>query len=314
MPKSGGDSMARAQARLTPAGTTNMSRRRGRQLSKSERRDVRWALEQAPAGNVRAMDVHGVYVVYNHHSHKIETKSQPVEQRGSGEDVDMRNVQPRRRKRRESEARLRKKDERWHAKMRKRQLLEVLPIVGAWARQQQLREVRDAAAVATARQRRLVDEKLGLERELAAAHEERRRLEARARAEEIARARAEDRVEEAWAQVARWKRRAERRDSEQAEMQQPARMDDERAPKRATSPASSTSSGVREPGTPPAKRGHHPREDVRAGQRRLLEEASEALAAKGSGRGKGKGGGASRGGRSDWEDGGRGGAQPPPRP
>ena len=46
--------------------TTSMSRRRGRQLSKSERRDVRWALEQAPNGNVRAVDVHGVYVVFNH--------------------------------------------------------------------------------------------------------------------------------------------------------------------------------------------------------------------------------------------------------
>ena len=46
----------------------------------------------------------------------------------------------------------------------------------------------------------------------------------------------------------------------------------------------------------------------------LIEEASEVLAAKGSGCGKGMGSGASGGGRSGWDGGGRGGAQLPPGP
>ena len=91
--------MARGQASGGAATTTGMSRRRGRQLSKRERRDVRWALDQQPAGNVHAMDVHGVYVVFHHGRHH-EPTTQPTRPQQRGEDVAMHDTQRRRRRKR----------------------------------------------------------------------------------------------------------------------------------------------------------------------------------------------------------------------
>ena len=318
--------MARAEGRLAQAGTTGMSRRCGRQLSKSERRDVRWALEQAPAGNAHAIDIHGVYVVYGHRGRLTEPTVQPAWRQESGKDVTMHDVTKRRRKRNESAARQRKKDERWEAKVRRRQFFAMLPIVGTWARQQwQLREVREAATAAaiiahTARERQLEAEKIDLERQLAAVREEAARA-AEAASREATRAR--QRIDEIFGEVARWKRRAEGQDQAWRQRMQATPMDDERAPKRAPSPSHSVASGGSHKsasshddtrsagGTPPAKKAHSGCGDVAAMEERmLLEDASDVMAAKGSARGKGKGwsgkGGGGRGGasQSSFEPGG----------
>ena len=80
----------------------------------------------------------------------------------------------------------------------------------------------------------------------------------------------------------------------------------ERASKRTHEPAVDTSTGTHDggggPRTPPSKKALSPG-DVAGAEERALKEASDALAAKGSGSGKGQGG---RGG------GGRGGAQQQP--
>ena len=299
--------MATKDARRTAAATvTGSSRRGGRPLSAGERRDVRWALTLEPSTHTHAVDVHGVYVVYRH-TGRQEPVQQPKRQpRSNGdEDVAMANDEPKRKpRRRESAARMAKKEARFQDKVKKWAFLSVMPHVGAWIRrEQQQRECEATAAAAAAaryeaRERQLKGEKLALERALAHAQQQ---------------------AEEMHGEARRWRARAEGRDDRWAPPLRVQPVPDDPMDDDSASVHSASTSGDtrRSGGTPPPKRPHSHRDDRGAAkeERRLLLEASEEMVSKGSTRGKGKGkgrGGASGGGRGGWGDGGRGGAPPPP--
>ena len=313
-----------AKDNATRVASVMVSRRGGRGLSRSERRDVRWALTLEPGPHAKAIDVHGTYVVYR----ESQLGKQPMRRQQGGEDGERMDVDKPKRKRHESAARFAKKDERWQAKVRKRLFFQALPVVGTWARQQrQLREVRDVAAAAAAAhmasEQQLQRANMALERQLAAAREEAVRADRAAEAATRNAARAQQRIDEIFGEIARWKRRAEGQDQAWRQRMAPQPMDDERAPKRAPSPSHSVASGGSHKsasshddtrsagGTPPAKKAHSGCGDVAAMEERmLLEGASDVMAAKGSARGKGKGwsgkGGGGRGGasQSSFEPGG----------
>ena len=129
---------SRARGDATPPVQTavGLSRRRDRPLSARERRDVRWALNLDPGTHAHGIDVHGVYITFRHAGRSElaqPTRQQSAElDRGAKRD----NADKPKRRRRESEARKAAKDERWQAKVLKRKLLAVLPLVGEWARRQ----------------------------------------------------------------------------------------------------------------------------------------------------------------------------------
>ncbi|MDC0526007.1 hypothetical protein OAO87_03315 [bacterium] len=61
---------------------TNTADRRGRPLSKSQRRDISWALQQKPGVFAHGINVHGVKIIYRHEGRrKVDTHDEQSEQR-----------------------------------------------------------------------------------------------------------------------------------------------------------------------------------------------------------------------------------------
>ena len=324
-----------------------MSRRGGRSLSARERRDVRWALTLKPDAYTHAVDVHGVYIVYRHQA-RPQPPTQPTRQQvEEKEDVKMDDGdRPTRKTRKEGVARKAKKEERFQAWRRKRIFFDALPVVGEWMRQQQhMREVREAAEAAAAAARAEREQALAKAlHDCRIATEEAARARRRADAEtarhfnresdlkrdlSMWKARAEGRFDE---RDCAWLAQQQRQQQHQPPRAQPDRsggiggaMDDERVagPKRPCEPSSPSStaseagaSAAGSSGTvggkgPPTKKSLFRDEATAKEERALLEEASYALASKGSWRGKGKGhASAGKGGGR-----GRGDApEPPPSP
>ena len=299
-------------------------RRGDKPMTKNARRDVRWVLMQEPGKHVYAVNVHGVHVVYRHALQQpAGSGRQHANGAGNGRagdgtkeaakaDVAMADAGvPRRKPRKDSEARVAKREQRWQNKVQMRTFLAALRHVGGWIRREQKLQSEGTAAEAAATIIHEAQERSKLQQENATLRLERDSAKAQA-------ARSAATCVELRKEVASWDswwRTAERDD------RLGDQMDVEYVPPKSAAPdspsaSSSSSTGTRERGgISSARRGLRYNGDAAVEQeRRLLEDASEALAAKGRGRGRGMsrdGGGpyAAWPGRGGWDDGGRGGGR-----
>ena len=61
---------------------TKTAVRRGRPLSKSQQRDISWALQQKPGEFAHGISVHGVQIIYRHEGRrKVETHREQLGER-----------------------------------------------------------------------------------------------------------------------------------------------------------------------------------------------------------------------------------------
>ena len=296
-------------------------RRGDKPMTKNARRDVRWVLMQEPGKHVYAVNVHGVHVVYRHALQQpAGSGRQHANGAGNGQvgdgtkaaakaDVAMADAGvPKRKPRKNSEARVAKRELRWQNKVQMRTLLAALRQVGGWIRREQKLQSEGTAAEAKAAIAQEARERDTLQQENYALRLERDHAKGQA-ARSLA---ACTKLQTELASWDSWWRKSERNDCHGDQM------DVEHVPPKRAAPdspsaSSSSSTGTREHGgIPPARRGLFIGDAAVEQERRLLEDASEALAAKGRGRGRGmsRGGGgydASWTGRGGWDDGGRGG-------